>query len=172
MLKEERKSGGGKADWRDILAGMKQSESADPNGIRPEEGAEGDEPNRSHSIKSAEGDGSEEKCESPANGESGARRAQGSGASGSEQQGSEKAKKPQVTLFYERKGRAGKEATILADFVGLNDDEIAVLASEIKRKLGTGGSVRGGEILIQGDRRKEIREMLTQRGFMVEPALK
>ncbi len=73
-----------------------------------------------------------------------------------------------VTLFYERKGRAGKPATILADFAGVTDDEIADLASELKRSLGTGGSARGGEILIQGDRRDDLRRLLKARGFKVK----
>lgn len=74
-----------------------------------------------------------------------------------------------VKMFYERKGRGGKEATILADFEGLNDeDDLNRLASEIKRSLGTGGSCRGGEILIQGDRREPIRKLLEARGFKVK----
>lgn len=73
-----------------------------------------------------------------------------------------------VTLFYEAKGRAGKPATILADIKGLTDSEIADLASDLKKKLGTGGSARGGEILVQGDRREELRRLLRDRGFKVK----
>lgn len=81
----------------------------------------------------------------------------------------EAAKKPRsVTLFYESKGRAGKPATILADFEGVDDADISELASELKRALGTGGSCRGGEILIQGDRRPQLRKILTARGFRVK----
>lgn len=75
-----------------------------------------------------------------------------------------------VTIFFERKGRAGKSATILADFVGVDDDRIKRLASELKRSLGCGGSVSGGEILIQGDRRSDIRQLLTDKGFKVKGA--
>ena len=73
-----------------------------------------------------------------------------------------------VTLFFEKKGRAGKSATILADFKGLNDNEIKELASSLKRTLGCGGSVSGGEILIQGDRRTDLRKILSERGFKVK----
>ena len=73
-----------------------------------------------------------------------------------------------VTLFFERKGRAGKSATILSDFSGVDDNEIARLASELKQALGTGGSARGGEILIQGDRRRELRTLLAARAFKVK----
>lgn len=73
-----------------------------------------------------------------------------------------------VTLFYETKGRAGKPATILADFKGVDEKEIDSLASVLKKKLGTGGSVRGGEILIQGDRRQALRQLLREEGFIVK----
>lgn len=79
-----------------------------------------------------------------------------------------KAVKRSVKLFYETKGRAGKPVTILADFVGMDDDEIETLASEIKRSLGTGGSVRGGEILVQGDRRPALRLLLKKKDFTVK----
>lgn len=73
-----------------------------------------------------------------------------------------------VKLFYETKGRGGKPATILADFSGIDTEELPALASELKRRLGTGGSVRGGEILVQGDRREALRKLLKQEGFNVK----
>ena len=73
-----------------------------------------------------------------------------------------------VTLFYERKGRGGKSVTILSDFSGVTDSEIEQLASRLKKALGTGGSCRGGEILIQGDRRIDLREFLSHDGFKVK----
>ena len=45
------------------------------------------------------------------------------------------------------------------------DDEVEDLASKMKRRLGTGGSVRGGEILIQGDRRQAVLDFLTAEGY-------
>lgn len=77
-------------------------------------------------------------------------------------------RKKSVTLFYEKKGRGGKQVTILADFVGTDDEGIEKLASELKKKLGTGGSVREREILIQGDRRNDIRQFLNEKGFKVK----
>lgn len=73
-----------------------------------------------------------------------------------------------VTLFYEVKGRGGRPVTILADFVGLEEGEIEDLASRLKRRLGTGGSCRGGEILIQGDRRAELRQLLKEESIKVK----
>lgn len=72
--------------------------------------------------------------------------------------------KGRIDIVLERKGRAGKTATIAVGF-DLSDDELADLASQIKRALGTGGSSRGGEILIQGDRRNDVLCWLTSRGF-------
>lgn len=63
-----------------------------------------------------------------------------------------------LRIDFERKGRVGKCATIISGFDGLDDDEIARIAADLKRRLATGGSSRGGEILIQGDRRNEIKK--------------
>lgn len=73
-------------------------------------------------------------------------------------------KQPRLDIILEKKGRAGKVATIIAGFV-LDDDEVADIASRLKSKLGTGGSSRGGEILIQGDRRNEVKRLLEQMNF-------
>lgn len=69
-----------------------------------------------------------------------------------------------LDIIFERKGRAGKTATIISGFT-IGDDEIAELASALKQRLGTGGSARGGEILIQGDRRKDVLKFLTDKGY-------
>lgn len=69
-----------------------------------------------------------------------------------------------LDIIFERKGRAGKCATIVSGF-GIDDDVVAALASEMKRSLGTGGSARGGEILIQGDRRQDVLRFLSAKGF-------
>lgn len=61
-----------------------------------------------------------------------------------------------LRIDIERKGRAGKCATIVSGFDDLSDDEIARVAADLKRTLATGGSVRGGEILVQGNRRDDV----------------
>lgn len=73
-----------------------------------------------------------------------------------------------ATIFFERKGRAGKSVTIIGDIVGGDEDSIAALASDLRHKLGTGGSARGGEILIQGDRRDDVRRLLKERCIRVK----
>lgn len=70
-------------------------------------------------------------------------------------------------VIMERKGRAGKTATIITDFT-MPDDELQALARQLKTKLGTGGSVRGNEILIQGDRRAQVMEILRGLGHKVK----
>lgn len=75
------------------------------------------------------------------------------------------AAKPRLEIIYERKGRAGKPATIIAGFGDTPDDVIESVARRIKTTIGTGGSVRGGEILVQGDRREAVRRILTEMGY-------
>lgn len=69
-----------------------------------------------------------------------------------------------LDIVFERKGRAGKCATIITGFT-MPDDDIAELASAMKRRLGTGGSARGGEILVQGDRRADALAFLKANGY-------
>lgn len=64
----------------------------------------------------------------------------------------------------ERKGRAGKVATIVSGFT-IPDDAVADVASRLKHTLGTGGSARGGEILIQGDRADDVVAALGKLGL-------
>ena len=55
-------------------------------------------------------------------------------------------------------------ATIVVGFT-CDDDELAGIASKMKSKLGTGGSARAGEILIQGDRRNDVLQFLIAAGY-------
>ncbi len=71
-----------------------------------------------------------------------------------------------LVVSMEKKGRAGKTATIVSGFT-VEADELNDIASKLKAKLATGGSARGGEILIQGDRRDEVKRLLSQMGFKV-----
>lgn len=71
---------------------------------------------------------------------------------------------PRLDIWLERKGRKGKSATLIGGWT-LSDDDLLQVASRLKSALGTGGSARGGEILIQGDRRDDVRRALTQMGY-------
>lgn len=68
-------------------------------------------------------------------------------------------------LQFERKGRAGKSVTIIYGFTVSTDAEIDSLASRLKQALGCGGSSRGGEILLQGDRVDALRPLLKSLGY-------
>ena len=57
-------------------------------------------------------------------------------------------------------------ATIVEGFT-CPDDEVASIASRLKTRLGTGGSSRGGEILIQGDVADKVRAALREMGYKV-----
>ena len=76
-----------------------------------------------------------------------------------EQQG-----KTRLDIILEKKGRGGKQATIVTGFT-CNDEALKQVASRLKRSLGVGGSARGGEILIQGDFRQRVCDELTKMGF-------
>jgi translation initiation factor 1 len=58
----------------------------------------------------------------------------------------------------------GKVATLVTGFVG-TDADLAALARTLKNKCGAGGSSRCGEILIQGDVRQKVNEILTKEGY-------
>lgn len=63
--------------------------------------------------------------------------------------------------------RNGKPVTIIEGYLG-SDEDFRILSKEIKTRLGVGGSYRGGEMLIQGDYRDKIMELLKNKGFRVK----
>ena len=67
------------------------------------------------------------------------------------------------------KGRRGKTVTTISG-IPLKDDELRQLATELKRRCGTGGSVKDGIIVIQGDHRATLIPTLKQHGFKVKRA--
>lgn len=70
-----------------------------------------------------------------------------------------------LNVVIERKGHKGKTVTIIEGFTA-DDDEVASIASRLKQALGTGGSSRGGEILIQGDRHDDVKRWLRDNGLL------
>jgi translation initiation factor 1 len=69
-----------------------------------------------------------------------------------------------LRVRLETKQRAGKKATIIAGFEG-SDAELEVLSKTLKTKLGVGGSVKDGEILIQGDYVQKAKLLLMSLGY-------
>lgn len=72
--------------------------------------------------------------------------------------------KERLDIIVERKGRGGKTATIITGFT-CDDAEVTEVAARLKQQLGTGGSARGGEILIQGERARDVLARLTTMGY-------
>ena len=73
-----------------------------------------------------------------------------------------------LRLFYEKKGRAGKPGTIIEGFDTGDDSEALATARTLKQRLGCGGSARGGEILLQGDRRQQAAALLRDMGYKLK----
>jgi len=74
-----------------------------------------------------------------------------------------------IRVRRETKGRGGKTVTTLSG-VPLSGEALRGLASDLKRRCGTGGTVKDGVIEIQGDHREAILAELARRGFQAKPA--
>jgi translation initiation factor 1 len=74
-----------------------------------------------------------------------------------------------IRIRREVKGRGGKTMTVAAGF-HLDDGGLKTLAAELKRRCGSGGSAKDGEILIQGDHRETVLAELQRRGFAAKLA--
>lgn len=72
--------------------------------------------------------------------------------------------KQNLKIMLDKRNRNGKAVTLIVDFKG-DDEAVKELAKELKTKCGSGGSARGSEILIQGDFRTKVKELLEQKGF-------
>ena len=69
-----------------------------------------------------------------------------------------------LRIILETKHRAGKTVTIVYGFEGAEAD-IEALGKALKNYCGTGGSVKDGEIIIQGDHRQKVFQYLKQKGY-------
>lgn len=72
-----------------------------------------------------------------------------------------------LRIRFETKHRGGKMVTIISNFIG-KDDDLSDLGKLLKTKCGTGGSVKEGEIIVQGDFRERIKLLLIEKGYKVK----
>lgn len=72
-----------------------------------------------------------------------------------------------LKVSVDRKGRKGKTATLVEGFT-CPDEEVRSIAAALKTRLGTGGSSRSGDILIQGDVADKVRLLLVSMGYRVK----
>jgi translation initiation factor 1 len=69
-----------------------------------------------------------------------------------------------VDIVRQKAGRGGKTVTVVKNFVGIGLPEKEQLAKKMKA-CGTGGTVKNGQIEIQGDKREEVAKVLREAGF-------
>ena len=74
-----------------------------------------------------------------------------------------------VRVSRETQGRKGKGVTVVSG-LGLSAESLETLATELKKRCGSGGSVHEGRIEIQGDHRDRLVEELVRRGFKAKRA--
>ena len=70
-----------------------------------------------------------------------------------------------VDIVRQKAGRGGKTVTVVKNFVGIGLPEKEQLVKKMQKACGTGGTVKNGQIEIQGDKRAEVAEILSQAGF-------
>ena len=74
-----------------------------------------------------------------------------------------------LRVWLDKKQRAGKQVTLVKGFVG-SDDDLRELARLLKSKCGVGGTAKDGEIIIQGDFRNRVVDILIKAGYKAKKA--
>ena len=69
-----------------------------------------------------------------------------------------------LRVWVDRKHRGGKTVTLVKGFVG-TDEDLADLGRMLKSKCGVGGTAKDGEIIIQGDHRDRVTDLLIKKGY-------
>ncbi len=69
-----------------------------------------------------------------------------------------------LTIHLDKKQRKGKQVTLVTGFAG-NADDLKDLGKILKSKCGVGGSVKDNEIIIQGDLREKVKQLLSNMNY-------
>jgi len=70
-----------------------------------------------------------------------------------------------LRVALDRRRRGGKQVTLITGFTG-SDDDLAALGRLLKMRLGVGGAAKDGEIIVQGDWRDRLVELLHAQGYV------
>lgn len=72
--------------------------------------------------------------------------------------------KQELKVMIDRKQRKGKSVTLITGFEG-SDEDLQELGKTLKQKCGVGGSAKNGEIIVQGENKEKIFELLLKMGY-------